>query len=125
MHVETGYFLIFQNILGTKNFRNHRNFFQVLLSTIFYKTSGTFDETFFILSSLACNFFYKKTAGFCSLINLKLKKVLTSLLASFALSKNKNSETSRLIVGPPPFPVLSFSKCLVCVFCSFTPFLSD
>ena len=38
-----------------------------------------------------------------------------SLLASFALSKNKNSEASRLIVRPPPppFPVLYLSKCLM------------
>ena len=32
------------------------------------------------------------------MINFKFKKVLTSLLASFAMSKNKNSEASRLIV---------------------------
>ena len=67
---------------------------------------------------------FKKAATFCSLLNLKFRKVLMSLLASFALSKNKNSEALRPIVGPPRFPVLSFSKCLVCVFCSFSPFLS-
>ena len=49
--------------------------------------------------------------------------MLTSLLASLALSKNKTSKASRLIVGPP-FPMLYFSKCLVCVFCLGTPFLS-
>ena len=45
MHVETRYFLIFQNVLGTtKNFGNQMDFFQVLLSTIFYKKVGTFIE---------------------------------------------------------------------------------
>ena len=52
---------------------------------------------------------------------------MTSLLASFALSKNKNSEASRLRVGThpllPPFPVLYFYRFL-CVFCSSIPFLS-
>ena len=53
VHVENSYFLIFQNILGTtKNFQNRRDFFQVLLGTILYKRSGTFDETFLTWSSL-------------------------------------------------------------------------
>ena len=104
MHVETTYFFVFENVLViTKNFRNFRKFFQVLLSTIFYKWSGTFSETFSTLSSLVYNIFLKKTVGFCLLINLKFEKVLTSLLASLALSKNKNSKASRLVVGLPPF----------------------
>ena len=71
-------------------------------------------------------YFIKKSAGFYFLINLKFRKVLTSLLAFFALSKNKNSEASRLIVETspppptPPFPVLYFSKCLVCVLFIYT-----
>ena len=94
-----------------------RTFFQVLLSTIFYKKSGTFNETSLTLSSLACT-------GFCFLINLNLRKFLASLLASFALSIHKNLGASRLIAVTTPFHVWSFSKCFVCVFCSFTPFLS-
>ena len=44
VNVETSYFFIFQNIVGIiKNFRNRMDFFQVLLSTIFYKNSGTFN----------------------------------------------------------------------------------
>ena len=95
--------------------RNYKEFlklqerFHVLLSTIFYKRSGTFNETF--------------SAGFCFLINLKFKKVSASLLASLALSKNKNSKASRLILRLP-LPMLSFSKCWVCLLCLFTPFLS-
>ena len=110
------------NILGTiKNFRNRRNLFSSLLSTIFYKGSGKFNETFFTLSSLEYNIF--STAGFCFLIILKFKKKLTSLLVSFALPKNKNSEAP--IVGTLPllFPVLFCSKCWMCVFCLFTPFI--
>ena len=43
--------------------------------------------------------------------------MVTLLFASFALPKNKKSEASRLIVTTPPsFPVLPFSKCLVCFF---------
>ena len=62
-------------------------FFQVLLSTIFYKMSGTLSETFLTLSLLGYNIFLKKTAGFCFrfFINRKFKKVLTSFLACLAL----------------------------------------
>ena len=122
MHVDTRYFLIFQNILGTKNFEITGTFFQALLSTVFYKKSDIFNETFLILSSLACNIFSKKKkkknpAGFCSLINLKLKKLFTPLLNSFALSKNKNSESCRLIIGSSlPFQCyLSLSLSSVCL----------
>ena len=103
MHVETRYFLIFQNILGsTKNFRNQMDFFSSSAKYYFLQKVGTFIETLILTwSSLASNIFSKKS--FCFLINLKFKKVVTSLLAAFALSKNKISEASRLIVGPSPF----------------------
>ena len=60
------------------------------------------------------------------MINLKFKKVVTSLFALFPQSINKNSKAARLIVGTPSFPVLSFSKSLlyVYVFCLLTPFIS-
>ena len=58
MHVETGYFFIFGNILITaKNFRNRR---KVLLTTIFYKSSGTFNETWTLIL-LAYNIFSKNS----------------------------------------------------------------
>ena len=74
-------------------------------------------------------YFIKKSAGFYFLINLKFRKVLTSLLAFLALPKNKNSEASRLIVGTSPPRPPHHSQCYIslsvwCVFCSFTPFLS-
>ena len=50
------------------------------------------------------------------MINLKVKKVMTSLLAFLHYQKtNKSPETTKLIVGPAPFLVFSFYKCLVCV----------
>ena len=90
MHVETRYFLIFQNILGsTKNFRNQMDFFSSSAKYYFLQKVGTFIETFILTwSSLASNIFSKKS--FCFLINLKFKKVVTSLLASLALSKKQN-----------------------------------
>ena len=48
----------------------------------------------------------------------------TSLLASFALSKNKKSEALWLIVGPPYHSQCYISLSVWCVFCSFTSFLS-
>ena len=86
MHVETKYFLIFENILRT---RNNFRILQVLLSTIFYKSSGTFNETFLTLSLLAHIFSKKNPAGFCFLINLKFKKMLTALLAFLHCQKMK------------------------------------
>ena len=62
MHLEARYFVIFQKIFGTtKNFQIAGMFFQVLLSTIFYQGSGTFNETFLILSSLAYDIFSKNS----------------------------------------------------------------
>ena len=72
------------------------------------------------MSLLACNI----TAGFCFLFNLKFKTVLTSLIAYFALSENKNLEASRIIVGTPLYFQSYLSLSVWCVFCSFTPFLS-
>ena len=87
----------------SKYLRNYKEYsksqwlFQVLLSTIFYKTFGTFNETFLTLSSITCNIFSKR-AAFCVVINLIFKKVVTSSRASFARSKNKqNSKPARLI----------------------------
>ena len=40
---------------------------------------------------------FSQKAGFCVVINIIFKKVVTSLLAFSALSKNKISEAARLI----------------------------
>ena len=113
MHVESSYFLIFQNILGTKkNFRNRKDFFQVLLGTILYKRSGTFNETFLTWSSLTCNIFSIKS-WFLFSDNSHAQKSGDVITCFFCTVKNKTSEAARLIVGnPPPYSVLSFSKCL-------------
>ena len=71
--------------------------------------------------------FSQKTAEFCFLINFKFKKVLASLHASFALSKNKNSEPSRLIVRTLPSP--HHSQCYIplsawCILFIYTIFIS-
>ena len=73
MNVETRYFLIFLNILGTKNIQNR---------IIIFSSSTKY---------------YSLQEG-----SILFKKVLTSLLASFALPKNKHSEASRIIVGTLP-----------------------
>ena len=90
------------------------NFFQVLLSTIFYRESAIFNKTFLASISLTCNIFPKD--GVFAAINFNFKKVVDSLLPLHYQKANKKSETSRLMVGTSyPFPLLSFSKCLVIV----------
>ena len=90
------------------------NFFQVLLSTIFRRESAIFNKTFLASISLTCNIFPKD--GFFAAINFNFKKVVDSLLLLHYQKANKNSETSRLmVVTSYPFPLLSFSKCLVIV----------
>ena len=62
MHVEISYFFIFQNTLrSTNNFRNDRDFFEVLSSTFFYKMSGTLNEVFFTWSLLKLDIFSQKS----------------------------------------------------------------
>ena len=101
-------------------------FFQVLLSTIFYKMSGTLSETFLTLSLLGYNIFLKKTAGFCFrfFINRKFKKVLTSFLACLALWKNKNSKASRMD-HPPLSNVIFLYLFGVCVLFIYTISMSN
>ena len=105
-----GIFLIFQNILGTKNFRNHRNFFSSSAKFYFLQKVRYIKWSLLSFEVVILWYFLKDLAGFCSLITVKLKKVLTPLLASFTLSKNKNAEASRLIGGLS----LSF-QCYICL----------
>ena len=104
MLVKTRYFFDFLKYLRNyKEFsKSQYPFFQVLLSTISYKGSSKFNETFLKFS--------QKTAGFF---------FLTSLLASFAPPKNKNSKASIVGILPPPlsFPCyLSLSVWCVYVY---------
>ena len=132
MHVENRYFFIFQNILELKRiFEIVVSFFQILLSTIFYKKSGTFNETFLTWSSLTCNIFSKKS-WFLFSDKSQVQKSGDVITCFFCAVKNKNSEAARLIVETPsPLSSVIFLKvfgvcvCVcVCVFCLFTPFLS-
>ena len=114
MYVETRYFLIFQNMVGTKNFRNRMDFCQVLLSTIFYKKSGTFNENFLTLSSLACNISWKNS-WFLFLDKSQVQKsvdVITCFSCTVKKQKFKSIRVHSLTA--PPFPMLSFSKWCVC-----------
>ena len=124
MHVETRSFLIFQNILGTKNFQNHMNFFQVPLSTIFYKKSGTFIETL-NLSLLACNNF-PKNSWFLFLDKSQVQKSVDVITCFFCIAKKQKFISTQANNWNPapqfPFPVLSFSKCLVCFMFIYTIF---
>ena len=116
MHVEARYFLIFENILRTtRNFQNRGNSFQVLLSTIFYKSSGTFNETFLTLSMLTYNIFSKKQLASVSwyISSSKTVDVITCFSCTIKTQKFKSIQTHSC---SPPVPMLSFSKCLVCVF---------
>ena len=107
-----------------KEFSKPQGFFQVLLSTIFYKKSGTFNASFLTWSSLACNIFSKKS-WFLFSHKCQVQKNDDLITCFFCTIKNKNSKAARLMVGnPPSFPVWSCSKCFVCAFCLFTSFLS-
>ena len=72
--------------------------FQVLLSTIFYKKSGTFNEIFLIWSSLTCNTFLKKSWFLCSDKSHIAKKWWSHHLLLLHYQKaNKISKPGRLI----------------------------
>ena len=113
------FFFDFQNILRiTKTFRNRWDFFQILLSTIFYERSGTFNEIL-SWSSLAWNIFSKIWFLFSDKSQVqKSGDVITCFFRRIQAHSLKPTHNL--------FPVLSFSRCLVCfwwMFCLFTPFL--
>ena len=116
--------MIFQKIFGTtKNFQIAGMFFQVLVSTIFYQGSGTFNETFVILSSLAYNIF-SKNSWFPFLGKSQVQKSVNIITCFFCtVKKQKFRSIHSWNPSPLLFPVVSFSKCLVCVFCLYTPFV--
>ena len=118
-------FFDFSKYLRNQRFsKSHEFFFQVLLSTIFYKMSGTFNETFLTLSSLACITF-SKSSWFLFIHKPQVEKSVDVISCLFyTAKKKKTSEVSRLIVGyPTPFPALSFSKGLVCALFIYTIFI--
>ena len=89
MHVETRFFFLFLKMQELRRiFEIAGSFLQVLLSTIFYKRSGTRNETFLTLSSLAYNIFSKNPAGFCLLINRNFKKSV-DVIACFSCTVKK------------------------------------
>ena len=103
-------FFIFENVIGTtKNFRNRRKFFSSS-GKYYFLQNVRYIQWNLNFEIVSIYYFLRKTAGSCFLINLKLNNVLTALLAFLALSKNKNSKASRLIVGTPR----SF-KCYLCL----------
>ena len=97
------------------------SFFQVLLSTIFYKRSGTFNETL-TLSSLA--YIFSKNSWFLFLDKSQVQKNVDVITCFSCTVKKQKFKSIQAHSWTPHFPMLSFSKCLVCVFCLFTPFLS-
>ena len=122
IHVETRYFLIFQNIVGTaKNFQN----VGTLLSTIFYKVSGILNETL-TLTSLA--YIFSKNSLFLFLDKSQIQKSANVITCFFCtVRKQKFRSVHTTIQNPPPHSFqcyLSLSVWCVCVFCLFTPFLS-
>ena len=67
-----------------------------IAGTIFYKKSGTFNET--LIEACWHVVFSQKRAGFCLVIDLKFKNVWRHCLLLLLCQKaNKNSEAARLI----------------------------
>ena len=100
VHVETSYFFISQNILGTtEKFRNRRNFFQVLLSTILCKKSGTFSETFRTWNSVHVLFSQKKSWLLCNDKSQVQKNVdaIACFFCTIRKQKFKRSQAYNLI----------------------------
>ena len=110
MHVETGYFFIFGNILITaKNFRNRR---KVLLTTIFYKSSGTFNETWTLIL-LAYNIF-SKNSWFLFLDKSQVQKSVDVITCfSFTVIKQKFKTIQAHSWALPFQCYLSLSNCCV------------
>ena len=123
MHVETRYFLIFQNIFRIKNFRNCTNFFS---GSPKYYFLGTFNEIFLTFSSLACNIF-SKNSWFLFLDKLQVQKnvnVITCFFCNVIKQKLRSNWNPPPHLTPPHHCQCYISLSVWCVFCSFTPFLS-
>ena len=104
-------FFDFSKYLGNQRFsKSHELFFQVLLRTIFYKMSGTFNETYLTLSSLA-RISFSKSSGFLFIDKSQVEKSVDVISCLFCTGH------------PIPFPALSFSKCLVCALFIYTIFI--
>ena len=82
MHVETRYFLTFENILGTATiFQNRRTF-----TTYYFLQKVSYIQWKLLdLKLVSMQYFLEKRAGFYVILNLKLKKEVTSLPFPFAL----------------------------------------
>ena len=80
------------------------SFFQVLLSTIFYKRSGTFNETFLTLSSVAYNIFSKKNSWFLFLNKSEVQKSVQVITCfSYTVRKQKFKSIQVHSWTPAPF----------------------
>ena len=107
-------FFIFENVIGTtKNFRNRRKFFSSS-GKYYFLQNVRYIQWNLNFEIVSIYYFLRKTAGSCFLINLKLKNVLTALLASL-VKKQKFKSIQAHSLNPPPFQMLSLPKCLVCV----------
>ena len=107
----------------SKHLRNYKEFskwpgffFQVLLSTIFYKKSATFNETLLTWIFWTCNILSRKI-WFLFIDKSQVQRsedVITCLF--FPVKKQKFSGSQAHNWNPPlPFQGLSFSNCLECV----------
>ena len=112
MYVEPSYFLIFQNILGTKNFRNRMNFFSSSANYYFLHKVRyiQWNVVNFDLETIS-----SKNSWFLFLDKSQVQKsvdVITCFSCTVKKQKFKGIQAHSWI---PLFPMLSFSKCLVCV----------
>ena len=113
MDVETRYFLIFKDILRTaKNFGNHGKLFFKFCLVLFYKKLH--------VHIIFCK---KKTnkinsnSWFLFLDKFQVQKgvdVITYFSCTVKKQKFKSIQAHSWTLPPNPFPMLSFSKCLVC-----------
>ena len=92
-----------------------------MLSTIFYKRSGTFNETL-TLSSLA--YIFSKNSWFLFLDKSQVQKSVDVITCFFCtVKKQKYRSIQAHSWTPLPFQRYLFLR-VWCVFCSFTQFLS-
>ena len=122
MHAETRYFLIFQNILRTKNFRNRMNFFSNS-GVVFYERSGTFNEAILTLSLLACNIF-SKNSWFLFLDKSYGQRSFDVTTCFFCTFKKQKCRSIQDHSWNPLHLQCYLSLSVWCVFCSFTRFLA-
>ena len=117
------FFEFLNNLATTKNFDIAGTFFQVLLSTIFYKKSCTSNEAFLTWSTLTCNIFSEKS-WFLYSYKSQVQKSGDTITCFFCTVKKKKFRSSQAHSWNP-IPLSSVISLLVIMVCVYFVYLHD